>query len=148
MRKGLILIGLLGLAATAAVAQDDVVGERQDLMKSNRDAMRELVPMARGERAFDAEAALAALEKLQRDADAMDAERLYPEGSDAGADTEAAPTIWSDRDGFVAAIDKFRTDTAAGVAAAPQDAASLGQALGPIGQNCQSCHETYRIDKG
>lgn len=145
MKRTIVLAGILAMVAGAVVAQDDPIKARKDLMKRNGDAMRILVPMTRGEQPFNAEAALAALQVLAQDAQDFDHEKLFPAGSESGGDTKAAPKIWEDRDGFVAAIEKFRTDSAAAVSANPQDVAALQAAVGQVGQNCGACHEAYRI---
>lgn len=147
MRAAIVLSSFLALSVTAVVAQEDVIKERQALMKRNGDAMKVVVPMIRGEQPFDAAAALTALETLAKDAADLDADRLFPQGTETGGDTEASPKIWEDREGFKAAIEKFRTDSAAVVASPPQDVDALRAAVGVVGQNCQNCHETYRIEK-
>ena len=69
---------------------------------------------------------------------------LWPEGSNTG-DTESSPKVWEDMAGFQAANDKFAADTAAAVAAAPQDLAAFQAVFGPVASNCGSCHEAYRM---
>ena len=71
----------------------------------------------------------------------------FPEGSETGMETEAAPAIWSDRAGFDAAVAKFKAAADAGVAAAPADLDGLKAVFGPLTQNCGACHETYRLKK-
>ena len=68
----------------------------------------------------------------------------FPEGSQTG-ETRASPRIWEDMAGFQAAVAKFRTDAEAAIAAEPQDLQSFQAAFGTVAQNCQSCHETYRL---
>jgi cytochrome c556 len=109
--------------------------------------MGTLVPITKGEKPFDAAVVLAALQTLNDDAQKLDVAVLFPAGSDTG-DTTASPKIWQDPAAFQAAIDKFRADAAAALAAPPQDAAALGATVGAIGQNCGGCHETFRIKKG
>ena len=106
-----------------------------------------MLPITKGEQPFDAAVVLAALQTLADDAQKMDVAVLFPAGSDVG-ETTASPKIWEDMAGFQAKVDKFKADTAAAVAAPPQDAAALGATVGAIGQNCASCHEAFRIKKG
>ncbi len=41
-------------------------------------------------------------------------------------------------------IGEFRDDAAAGVAAQPETLEAFRAVLGPIGENCQHCHEEFR----
>jgi cytochrome c556 len=146
MRKLILAISVLALAGTAASA--DPIADRKALMKANGKAAGVLAAIVKGEQPFDAAAVLAALTTLKEDADKLDAQAaaLFPAGSDKG-DTTASPKIWQDWAGFEAKIDGFKTDADAAVAAPPADADGVKVALGKIGQNCQSCHETFRIKK-
>ena len=65
---------------------------------------------------------------------------MFPDGSQTGAETEAAPAIWSDRAGFDAAVAKFAADTSVTIT----DLGSLKQAFGAVAANCGSCHKAYR----
>jgi cytochrome c556 len=145
MRKLVFAISALALATSASLA--DPIADRIALMKANGKAMGTLVPITKGEQPFDAAVVLAALQTLADDAQKMDVAVLFPAGSDVG-ETTASPKIWEDMAGFQAKVDKFKADTAAAVAAPPQDAAALGATVGAIGQNCASCHEAFRIKKG
>ncbi|WP_417516462.1 c-type cytochrome [Minwuia sp.] len=71
--------------------------------------------------------------------------KLFPEGS---AEYRAKPNIWTDWDGFKAAMEK--TDKAAAallVAAEGGDRAKTLAALGDMGKTCKACHEEYRGPK-
>lgn len=144
MKKLVIAISAIAFASTAAFA--DPIADRKALMKANGAAAGTISKVVKGETPFDAATVLAALQTLADDAQKMDPAVLWPAGSDVG-DTASAPTIWTDPAGFQAAIDKFQADTAAAVAAAPQDVAALQAQLGIIGGNCGACHEAYRIKK-
>lgn len=146
MRKLIFAISALALVTSAALA--DPIADRQALMKSNGKAMGVLVPITKGEKPFDAAVVLDALQTLSDDAQKMDVAVLFPAGSDVGGDTTASPKIWEDPAAFQAAVDKFKADTAAALAAPPQDAAALGATVGAIGANCGGCHETFRVKKG
>jgi cytochrome c556 len=146
MRKLVFAISALALVTSAAFA--DPIADRQALMKANGKAMKELTGIVKGEAAFDAAVVLAALNKLSEDAGKMDPATLWPAGSDTGGDTTSSPKIWEDPAGFQAAIDKFRSDADAAVAAAPADVDGLKAQMGVVGSNCGACHETFRIKKG
>ncbi len=89
---------------------------------------------------------LDALKTLSEDAQKIDVAALFPEGTDKG-DTEASPKIWEDMAGFQAKVDKFKTDAAAALAAAPADLDALKVEFGKVAANCGGCHETFRIKK-
>lgn len=145
MRKLVFAISALALAGTAAFAEP--IADRQALMKANGRAAAALSVFVKGEKPYDAAEVLAQLTILSEDAQRLDVATMFPAGSDTG-DTTASPKIWEDTAGFQANIDKFRADTAAALAAAPQDVDALKAQFGAIGQNCASCHETFRVRKG
>ena len=71
---------------------------------------------------------------------------LFPEGSDTG-DTEAAPAIWEDREGFDQALQEWADATAAALEAAPATLEDAKPVLGGVFGTCKNCHDTYRIDE-
>lgn len=146
MKKLILAVSALALVGSAAWA--DPVADRQAIMKANGQAVRVIAPMVKGEKPFDAAAALDALEMLNRDAQKIDVAALFPEGSATGDKTEASPKIWEDMAGFQEKVDKFKADAAEAVAAAPADLGALRAAFGKVAANCGGCHETFRIKKG
>ena len=129
------------LIATSAVAHQGVqnadVKARMDLMKEMGASLKVLGQMAKGQRAFDAASANAALSDLRVHAEAT------PEAFISAAEdpkSEALPAIWEDWDGFTAIADKMAK-------AAGPDVATLDDLKGQlqaIGQTCSACHEAYR----
>lgn len=145
--KALMSVGLaacLAAGLAAAPAGANPIEDRQAAMKQVGDAMKVVGAMMRGQRDYDAAAALAAFAAMNESAARYAG--LFPEGSETGGDTEAAPAIWSDRAGFEEAVAKFESDTAAAVAAAPADMDAFRPVFGQVASNCKACHETYRID--
>ncbi|MCO4318380.1 cytochrome c [Phyllobacterium sp. 21LDTY02-6] len=141
------LIPALALALSAAsAATADPITERQALMKDQGRAVGTVTPIMKGEKPFDAAIVQSALKKLNDDAQKIDAATLFPAGTDKG-DTTASPKIWEDNAGFVAAIEKYKADTAAAVAADPKDLESFKTAFSQVSKNCGTCHQTYRIKK-
>ena len=72
-----------------------------------------------------------------------------PEGTgpESKLDTEALPAIWSDSDGFAAAVKAYQDATAAFVEAAKTgDLEKAGEAYGGVGQSCGGCHDGFRKD--
>lgn len=144
--KSLIAAALIGAAGLApALAADEPQVVRQEMMKKVGGATGAMAKMVKGEADFDAAAALAALTTISEVAATYG--DFFPEGSDTGFETEAAPAIWSDREGFNEKLAQFKADADAGVAAAPADLDGLKAVFGPLTKNCGACHEDYRLKK-
>jgi len=135
----LVAGGIVG-GATVAMAQADIIKQRQDNRKAAAAEMRAIKGIidAKG----DAKGAVAHAAKLKELEIAFD--KMFPAGSDKG-ETKALPTVWSDSAGFKkagqnadAAYDKLA------VAAGSGDLAALGTAFGDTGKACGACHSTYR----
>jgi len=131
--------------SSVAIADTDPISARQDLMDANKDAAKVIGSMLKEERPFDAEAAMEALKTWQKSAN--EAGDLFPEGSDTGHDTEAKATIWTDRAGFDADMEDFKSKVDAAIAASPDSVEALNAAAGPVFKTCKSCHEDYRVEK-
>ncbi len=140
--KKILLAALVATGVTAtAFASDNPAKDRQLLMKSVGAATGVGGKMAKGEMEFNAAAAQLVLKTMNAGAHGFG--YLFPEGSDKGEETEAAPAIWSDRAGFNAAVAKFAADTAGTVT----DEASFKAEFGKATANCGSCHKAFRIKK-
>jgi len=131
--------------ASVAIADSDPILTRQDLMEDTRDAAKVIGGMLKGEQAFDAEAAMAALETWK--ITATEAGGLFPVGSESGQDTEAKSTIWTDRAGFDAKLENFTTQVDAAIAANPDTLEALNAVAGPVFKACKACHDGYRVEK-
>jgi cytochrome c556 len=142
-----LFLALSALAFATSAVQADAIADRKALMKERGQIVGGLSKMAKGETPFDAEAVKTQLAALNANAAKFDIAVLFPAGSETGGETTAAPAIWSDPAGFQAAADKLNAAVKAAVDAPPADVAALGAALGPIGQACGGCHETFRIKK-
>ena len=132
----------LAFGSLVAVAQDDVVAQRQELMKSNGAQMKALAGMAKGETAFDAGKVQEAGKTLK--ANFEKAADMWPEGSMTDK-SYAKPEIWSDMDGFKAALEK--AIKASETVAAVSDDAGLKAAMGEIGGACKGCHDKFKKPK-
>jgi cytochrome c556 len=142
MRLALVAASALSLMVTGAFA--DAITDRKDLMKERGAQMRILGPIAQGQQPFDAAVVMDALQKLNENAEATDVSVLWAPGTETG-DTKSSPKIWEDMAGYQAATDKYTADTAAAVAANPQDLAAFQAVFGPVAGNCGACHEAYRM---
>jgi cytochrome c556 len=140
---------VLGLGA--AMAQQDVIKERKDLMKANGDQAKIATAMAKGEKPFD----LATAHKIfaQFEDAAAKMPNLYPasskseEGSPSADKFSPTEKVWSDMADFKARFAKFGDD-AKKANATVKDLDSFKAAIGNIGKNdCGGCHHDYRSEK-
>lgn len=138
MKLGLAASAIALTVATIAYAQGDIIEQRENLMKANGAAMGVVVPMARGEAAFDAAAAQQAFSTIASNMEMFPT--LFPEGSEGG---KAAAAVWTDRAGFEAESTALASDAAA-AADSVSTLEQLQAALGTVGAHCGACHQTYR----
>jgi cytochrome c556 len=135
----------LVLGASVALSASNPIAERQAAMKNNGAAMKAVVPMVKGEIEYNAAAAELAMRVLNNSAHGFSA--LFPDGTQTGGDTEAAPAIWEKMGDFEAAAAKFAADTAAAAEAAKGGLDSFKAAFGQAAGNCKGCHDDFRIKK-
>ena len=136
-----VLIGSTGVGISA----DDPIAVRKAMMKNVGAATGVGGAMAKGEAEFNAITAALVLRTMNTAA--LGFGELFPDGSDSGGETTAAPAIWEDRAGFNAALAKFAADTGAGIAAKPADLDAFRAAFGAAASNCGACHKAYRVKK-
>ena len=136
------VLALVAVAATfgAAAAADDPIQARKDLMKSNGQGTKAVVPMLKGAAPFNLETVQAALHSYIEASEKGPA--LFPPGSDKGK-TGALPAIWENKADFDARFAKLGTDSKAALAAIT-DEASFKTNFPPVLKNCGGCHELYR----
>ena len=141
LKLALAALAVSALVAGPLLAADDPIEQRQDLMQKNQDAAKIAFDMAGGRTPFDAAKVAAAMRTLQEDMTLFPT--LFPVGSDKG-DTAALPIIWTQMDDFKARSAKLVADAKIAETAAAQGLDAFKATLGPIGQNCNGCHEVYR----
>ncbi len=143
--KSVVFAGAFAVMATGSLANEPAK-ERQELMKSVGDAVKVIVPMAKGETPYDATAAVNAMKTLNKVPDEFVA--LFPKGSESGHDTEASPKIWEDPDGFKAKAEDMKKASAQGIEEAGKGVDALNAVtFGPLLKTCKACHDEYRIKK-
>jgi cytochrome c556 len=142
----------IALAVGAAVAQQDPIKERKDLMKANGDQAKIAVAMVKGEKPFDLDAAHKIFATFQDAAAKMPG--LFPEGTQNEANSPVAddfspkPAVWENMADFKARFEKFGED-AKKADASVKDLDGFKASMGNIGKNdCGSCHDEYRAKKG
>lgn len=131
---------LSAIAATAVVAQTDVVAQRETLMKELGTATRPAAGMLRGNVPFDLATVQAALDVYAKNAKAL--QPLFPEGSDTGK-TDALPAIWQRKAEFDGLFAKFAADATASKAAIT-DEASFKATFPKVISSCGTCHDSFR----
>lgn len=146
MKRALLVVGALLLGVGAVSAQQEIVKERQTMMKSNGRALGgTLSAMAKGDKPYDQAAIDAALTVL--DDTAKKLPTLFPDstkGMKAEGDYSTSPKVWEDKAGFdahIASFAKVVTEAKAKI----KDLDSLKATVGGIGKECGGCHETFRL---
>jgi cytochrome c556 len=132
------------LFSVQLAAADSPQEQRHELMEDTGTAAKTIGKMLEGETAFDAGAAMEAMQTWAEVAGQVG--DLFPAGSQTGYDTEAKATIWSDREGFNAALSAWSEAVDAAIASNPQDLEALQAAAGPVFKKCKACHEEYRVE--
>ncbi len=147
MKRLLLALSIVTLSASAGLAADDPIAVRKALMQSTGAAAGVAGGLMKGEIPYNPVVAKAAIATMNGVSHAYG--DFFPEGSDMGADTTASPKIWEDAAGFSEALTKFQTDTAAAMQASgkdgPADLDAFKAAMGPVFDNCKSCHEAFRV---
>ncbi|UIJ73381.1 cytochrome c [Aurantimonas sp. HBX-1] len=151
MRRVVLCSFLVSMTAGSSLAQEskapdvDPIEARQAIMSNNGAAAKLGGQMVKGETPFDPAAAGVALRTMQ--SGSLGFGYYFPEGSDTGGDTEAAPAIWEKPEEFRSALAKFQNDAAAAIEAKPEDLEAFKQAFSAVTANCKSCHDEFRLEK-
>ena len=147
MVRPFTVLATIALGVSVALAQQDPIKQRKELMKNNADQAKIGAAMVKGEVPFDlakAQKIFAAFEDT-----ATKAPALFPENSidQATADDPytAKPEIWQNMDDFKARLAKFGNDAKA-ARTSVKDLNSFKAAFANIGKNdCGGCHDKYRL---
>jgi cytochrome c556 len=141
----------IAIVVSAAMAQEDPIKARKDLMKANGDQAKIGVAIVKGEKPFDPTTVHKIFATFEDAAAKMPA--LFPDSSKSEANSPEAddfsPTakVWEDMADFKARFVKFGDDAKAANASV-KDLDSFKAAFGNIGKNdCGACHELYRAKK-
>jgi cytochrome c556 len=148
MIRTALVVGALLLGATAVVAQQDLVKQNQDTMKSNAKNLGAMIAMVKGEKPYDQAVVTAGLAQLEETARKLPT--MFPDsikGMNPDGKYEVSPKIWQDKADFQAKIDGFaKAVTEAKGKITDLDTLKVNATA--IGKACGNCHETFRIKKG
>lgn len=149
MRRAALPLSLLLLAASATANAQD---KPEDIIRYRKSAYTVLLwnwmpmnAMVRGRIPFDAA-------EFARRADrvaALTPQLLegFPEGSGAGAPTEAKPEIWTDFADFTAKMKDLERESAAlSTIAKSGDEAKMREQFAKVGGACKACHDKYKAE--
>lgn len=143
-REIMIVAALLVTISSVAIAQNNAIVERQQLMKGFGQAGRAPGSMLKGDQPFDLAVVQASLKNFSDGA--KKAPSLFPAGSETGNDTASLPKVWSDKTDFDAKWSKFAADSEAAQASI-KDEASFKSTFPNVVRACGGCHESYRAKK-
>jgi cytochrome c556 len=144
MKKWMLSIVAVVLAATAVTAADDPIKMRKDILKGFGEATKPNAGALKGEAPFNLAAAQAALKTYAEGAKKLP--DLFPDNSKTGGDTEALPSIWQNKQKFLDLYAKLGKEAAA-AAAAIKDEATFKAEYPKVLGNCKACHDDYRQKK-
>lgn len=148
MKKHVLTLGLAAALAIPALAAEEPITVRQQLMESNGASAAVAGALMKGELPYSPAVGKAVIYSL--DATALAFGEFFPEGSLDPARSEASPKIWEDAAGFQAEIDKFIASASAAREASgrpgPADLEAFKTAMGPVMGSCKSCHEGFRVE--
>jgi cytochrome c556 len=141
MKRTIFVAGLLALGVTAAIAQSNVVEQRQQLMKEMGAQTRPIGGMLRGQEQFDLAKVQSGLKVFAENP--KKAVTLFPESSKNAEKTEALPTIWENKPKFETIMSKLSQDAQTAMANI-KDEASFKAEMPKVLQNCGACHNDFR----
>ncbi|AQZ94532.1 hypothetical protein BVH74_07095 [Halopseudomonas phragmitis] len=141
----LCILGLTLSACSNQVDPNSPEGQRQAAFKQILGHSEPLGGMLLGRVAFDGEAFAAHAEGLVELIDAPWAH--FPEPGESNQRNASRPEIWSDPEGFAAAIDAYKSAVNELAAVTREGVDSLDQVRQPltaVQQACKACHDDYR----
>ena len=141
MKRTIVVASLLALGVTAAIAQSNVVEQRQSLMKEMAAQTRPIGGMMRGQEPFDLAEVQAGLKVFAENP--KKAVALFPESTKDAPKTEALPTIWEHKAKFDSIMTKMSQDAQTALASI-KDEASFKTEMPKVLSNCGACHNDFR----
>jgi cytochrome c556 len=140
MKRIVFVAGILAIGVSAAIAQANVVEQRQQLMKDNGSHSQKMGAMLRGQVPFDLAQVQTSLKAYSQNAKKGPA--LFPENSKT-PDSKALPAVWQNKADFDGIFAKFDQDAQAALVSI-KDEATFKTEMPKVLGNCGTCHKTYR----
>lgn len=146
MRKFLVSAILLTIPTGLLAEPEDVAAARRGYFQLLGLEMGPLAAMAKGEIAYDADAAQAHASDIKLLSDYLHDDILAAGTSNADlpGKTRALPKIWEDMVGYGEKAAAFKEAAANIASAAGGGKDALAPAVGQLGGTCKGCHDTYR----
>lgn len=141
MKRTVFVAGLLAIGVTAAIAQSNVVEQRQGLMKEMAAQTRPIGGMLRGQEPFDLAKVQSSLKIFSENSQKV--ATLFPDNSKNADKTEALPVIWEQKDKFDSIRSKLHQDAQTAMSTI-KDEASFKAEMPKVLQNCGTCHNEFR----
>jgi cytochrome c556 len=145
VRAVALVTSLLAVALGAGFAQTDPIAARRELMKANGRYSKLGSDMIRGKVRFDLGKAKAVFDSFIEAGNKLP--DLFPENSKTGGETTASPAIWTHWEDVKARFAKFAADAKA-AQDATKDLGTFRAGFRTVSEDCDSCHERYRLKKG
>ncbi|SFM24739.1 c-type cytochrome [Halopseudomonas yangmingensis] len=141
----LVAFGLTLAACSSPVDPDSPEGKRQAAFKQILNHSEPMVGMLTGRLSFDGERFAEHAAQLQALSDAP--WEYFPSPGNSNQPNAARPKIWSDPEGFSAAVDAYKATVEHLLAVTVEGVDSADQVRGPmteVQRACKSCHDAYR----
>ena len=142
-----VLLGsMIAVTQSQADTEDKAIATRQGYMKLVVWEAGPLFGMAKGEIAYDAEAATTHAANLKAISQ-YPVTGLFLDGTskaDRPGKTRAKADIWQDRAKFEAAFEDWQAAVAALAEVAGDGQPALAAAVGDLGKSCGGCHKPFR----
>lgn len=143
MKKIIMFFLIYAFSIIFVYASSDNVKNRQNAMQQVRESIKVLFPMAKGKTEYDDFVVISMLDQMLNAAKPYAS--YFPIEQESVAHSEAAETIWTDRSGFNQSINKFIDDIEFALNAEPENLDDFKPMFAKITNNCQSCHQVYRM---
>jgi cytochrome c556 len=137
----MFVASLLAIGVTAAIAQSNVVEQRQALMKEMGAQTRPIGAMMRGQEPFDLAKVQAGLKVFSENSKKF--VTLFPENTKDDPKTGALPAVWENKAKFESLGNKMSQDAQTAMTAI-KDEASFKTEMPKVLQNCGACHNEFR----
>lgn len=146
MKRMMIVVGILSLGAGAAMAQQEIAVQQDNLMRSIAKNQYGIIQkMTKGDIPYDQKAVDQAIASIEADvAKIAKTFEVNPKQDVVNATYGASAKVWQNKADFDSKIPPVQK-AIADVKGKISDVASLKAAYTAINERCNDCHETYRV---